>query len=217
MNLKKILIPTVILVAGLAIYLLYFRSSNTANEPKIYNPADLNPMLVDLDYQAVNNDYYVKDFRLINQNADTITHADYDGKIYVVDFFFTRCPSICPVMTKNMEKLQDRYFNNDLVQLLSISVTPTLDSVEVLKRYAKRHNAVSSKWNITTGNKQHIYNLARKSYFAAVDEGDGGLQDFIHTPNFILVDTQRQIRGIYDGTRSEEILRLTDDIALLLN
>ncbi|QBA63741.1 SCO family protein [Muriicola soli] len=217
MKLNKILLPTVICIAGLAIYLLYFRGSNTANEPKIYNPADLNPMLVDLDYQDVNKGYYVKDFRLINQNADTITHADYDGKIYVVDFFFTRCPSICPLMTKNMEALQTIFYDNDMVQLLSISVTPTLDSVEVLKRYAKMHNASSSKWNITTGDKRHIYDLARKSYFAVLDEGDGGLQDFIHTPNFILVDTQRQIRGIYNGTRSDEILRLKDDIELLLN
>ncbi|MEY8019922.1 SCO family protein [Muriicola sp. SD30] len=217
MKSKKILLPTVICIAGLAIILLYFRSSITTNEPRIYNPADLNPMLVDFDYRDVKKGYYVKDFRLINQNADTITHADYDGKIYVVDFFFTRCPTICPLMTKNMEELQTLFYDNDLVKLLSISVTPTLDSVEVLKRYAKIHNASSSKWNITTGNKQHIYDLARKSYFAVLDEGDGGLQDFIHTPNFILVDTQRQIRGIYEGTRSEEIIRLTDDIALLLN
>ena len=107
------------------------------------------------------------------------------------------------------------FLENDDVKFLSLSVTPELDSIPILKEYAKKHGAIDGKWNITTGDKKHIYNLARKSYFAVVNEGDGGLQDFIHTPNFILVDKQKQIRGVYDGTKSEEIERLTTDINLL--
>ncbi len=92
-----------------------------------------------------------------------------------------------------------------------------IDDVKVLKKYAIEKGVIDSKWNITTGSKKHIYELARKSYFAVVDQGDGGLQDFIHTPNFILVDTKKQIRGIYDGTEDKEILRLINDVYLLLN
>ena len=116
-----------------------------------------------------------------------------------------------------MALLQETFKDDDRLKLLSLSVTPDYDSVPVLKNYALKHGADVSKWNITTGNKRHIYNLARKSYFAVVNEGDGGLQDFIHTPNFILVDTLKQIRGIYDGTKKEEITRLTNDINFLLH
>ncbi len=114
-----------------------------------------------------------------------------------------------------MGKLQEVFLDYDDVMFLSISVTPEMDSVPILKDYALRNGVVDSKWNVTTGDKQHIYDLARKSYFAAVDYGDGGLQDFIHTPNFTLVDKHKQIRGVYDGTDSEDVLRLIDDIKKL--
>jgi len=165
--------------------------------------------------QAVNKNHTVSDFSLINQNGETITQEDYKDKIYVTDFFFTRCKTICPIMTNNMEKLQETFLEDDEIKLLSISVTPTIDSIPVLREYANQKGVIDSKWNITTGNKKHIYNLARKSYFAVVDQGDGGLQDFIHTTHFILVDKEKQIRGIYDGTNDEEIDQLIDDINLL--
>ena len=98
---------------------------------------------------------------------------------------------------------------------LSHSVTPVIDSVSVLKEYAVNKGVIAGKWNITTGSKKHIYELARKSYFAVLDEGDGGLQDFIHTENFILVDKKKQIRGFYDGTDNEDIQRLITDIKIL--
>jgi len=181
----------------------------------IYNPADLNPALVDQSMHNISSDHTVAPFSLINQNGDRVTEQDYENKIYVADFFFTRCPSICPVMTNNMEKLQIVFLNDEDVKLLSLSVTPEMDSVPILYDYASKNGALDTKWNITTGNKKHIYELARRSYFAAVDEGDGGLQDFIHTPNFVLVDKEKQIRGIYDGTKDEEIQRLIKDIRTL--
>ena len=112
----------------------------------------------------------------------------------------------------NLEKLQNEFLNDKDVKLLSLSVTPEMDSVPVLYDYASKNGAIDTKWNITTGKKRHIYELARKNYFAVVDQGDGGLQDFIHTPNFVLVDKKKQIRGIYDGTKDEEIKRLVKDI-----
>lgn len=154
---------------------------------------------------------------MINQNGEIVTQDDYKDKIYVTDFFFTVCPSICPIMTNNIGKLQEVFDKDDDIKFLSLSVTPEMDSVPVLREYANRHEVIDSKWNITTGDKKHIYELARKSYFAVVDEGDGGLQDFIHTPNFVLVDKQRQIRGIYDGTNDKDIKRLIKDIKILKN
>lgn len=180
----------------------------------IIGPSDFKEELVN---NKVNKEqsHFVSDFELINQNGDTITNKDYENKIYVVDFFFTRCGSICPIMTNNMKKIQDKFLENDNLMLLSISVTPNIDNVETLKKYAKSKGVINSKWNIATGNKKHIYELARKSYFAVLKKGDGGLQDFIHTPNFILIDKKKQIRGIYNGTDDIEIKRVINDIKTL--
>ena len=183
----------------------------------IYNPSDFNPKLVDKSIRNVSDNHRVKDFNLINQNGIKISSKDYENKIYVVDFFFTSCPSICPIMTNNMLLIQEEFIKNNDIMLLSISVTPEIDNVQVLKKYAIKKGVIDSKWNITTGSKKHIYELARKSYFAVLDQGDGGLQDFIHTPNFILVDTNKQIRGIYDGTVENEISRLIQDINILVD
>ncbi len=199
---------------GVATALVYFIASDREDLP-IYNPIDFNPELVDNGLLNIKTGHIVSDFSLINQNGDTITQMDYAGKIYVVDFFFTRCPSICPIMTNNMGKLQQQFANDVDVALLSVSVTPEMDSIPVLKAYAIKNGAISTKWNITTGDKTHIYNLARKSYFAAVDEGDGGLQDFIHTPNFVLVDKELRIRGVYNGTNDFDVGRIGQDIKRL--
>jgi protein SCO1/2 len=182
----------------------------------IFNPSDFNPELVDKAMQSNNKYHTVLDFNLINQNGDTITQKAYEGKIYVTDFFFTNCLTICPIMTNNMNKIQNTFLNVNDVMLLSISVTPEIDSISVLREYANRKEVIDTKWHITTGKKKHIYELARKSYFAVVEQGDGGLQDFIHTPNFILIDKDKQIRGIYDGTNDADVQRVIEDIQILL-
>ncbi len=181
----------------------------------VYNPSDFNPELVDQNLQNISENHTVADFELINQNGKTITQEEYKNKIYVVDFFFTSCPTICPLMTNNMVKLQVEFIDNNEIMFLSVSVTPEIDSIAVLREYADRNGVLDAKWHITTGDKKHIYGLARKSYFAVVEQGDGGLQDFIHTPNFILVDKKKQIRGIYDGTDENGIRRLIEDINIL--
>ncbi len=210
-------VPTLIIMAFFSIIMIYAIYSLLTPEKKlpVYNPADVNPRLVDESLVHIRRNHKVLDFKLINQNGDTITQEAYKDKIYVADFFFTRCMTICPVMTNNIGKLQDVFINDDDVKFISHSVTPIMDSVPVLKQYAIDKGVIDSKWNITTGPKKHIYDLARKSYFAVLDEGDGGLQDFIHTENFILVDKKRQIRGFYDGTDNEDIQRLIADIKLL--
>lgn len=208
-------IPILLIAAVVTYFTLAFAYLN--DSLPVYNPIDLNPELVDESLRNIKKDHKVSDFKLINQNGETITQKTYKNKIYVVDFFFSSCPTICPVMTNNMAKIQKEFLNDDKIMLLSLSVTPEIDSIPRLKSYSKMNGVLDSKWHITTGDKKHIYELARKSYFAATDEGDGGLQDFIHTSNFILVDEKKQIRGIYDGIKDEEIVRLINDIKVLRN
>lgn len=181
----------------------------------VYNPADVNPKLVDATVKHKRSNHKISDFYLINQNGDIITQDNYHDKIYIADFFFTRCQTICPIMTINMSELQLRYKNDPDIMFLSHSVTPFIDSVAVLRKYADEKGVIDGKWNLVTGDKTHIYNLARKSYFAVLDEGDGGAQDFIHTEQFILVDKKKQIRGFYDGTDKEEMNRIFEDIEIL--
>lgn len=181
----------------------------------IYNPADINPKLVDNSIRMFTKNHTIGDFQLINQNGDTITQKNYENKIYVADFFFVSCKGICIPMSNNMGVLQEHFKRDNDVMFLSHSVTPELDSVSVLKSYSERKGINDKKWNVTTGNKKHIYELARKSYFAVLDEGDGGLQDFIHTENFILIDKEKRIRGMYDGTKYENMQKIIDDINIL--
>ena len=210
-------IPTLAVMAVFSVIMIYAIYTLLTPEKRlpVYNPSDVNPKLVDEDLVHIRRNHKVADFELINQNGDTITQIDYKDKIYVADFFFTRCMTICPVMTNNIGKLQEVFKKDDDIKFLSLSVTPVIDSVSVLREYADKKGVIDAKWNITTGDKKHIYALARKSYFTVLDEGDGGLQDFIHTENFVLVDKKQQIRGYYDGTDNDDIERLILDIKIL--
>lgn len=180
----------------------------------IYTPSMVNAELVDslIQHQANKQTFRIADFAFINQNGDTITQKDYENKIYVADFFFTTCQTICPIMTDNMVELQEKIKDNPKVMLLSHSVTPDIDSVPVLKAYAKEKGVIDGKWNLVTGNKREIYGIARKSYLAVKTNNISELYDMIHTENFILVDTKRRIRGFYDGTKKEDMKRLLEDI-----
>lgn len=181
----------------------------------IYSPVDVNPRLVDTSLQHVKKNHKISNFELTDQNGVTVTQDTYAEKIYVADFFFTRCGTICPIMTTNMAVIQNAFLEDDEVMLLSHSVTPVMDSVPVLKAYALKKGVVDKKWHMVTGAKKDIYDLARKSYFSVLDEGDGGDQDFIHTEQFILIDKKKRIRGYYDGTNAEDINRIIEDIAIL--
>ncbi|MEO2143070.1 MAG: SCO family protein [Flavobacteriaceae bacterium] len=197
----------------IAISIFYFILKPKETLP-IYQPAQVNAKLVDTSIAYKIKYHTISDFSLINQNGDTITEAFYDDKIYVADFFFTTCQSICPIMTKNMKEVQDKLINDKEILLLSHSVTPEIDSVEQLKRYAILNQINDDKWNLVTGDKKQIYNLARKSYLAVEDDPLGNY-DMIHTENFMLIDKKKQIRGFYDGTLESEIKRLLDDIEIL--
>jgi protein SCO1/2 len=197
------------------IIVLMYNALQPEKRLPIYQPSMVNPELVDSTLVYVKKYHTIGDFELVNQNGDTITHKTYSDKIYIADFFFTTCPTICPVMTANMADIQDVIKTDPEVMLLSHSVTPDIDSVPQLKKYALEKGVIGSKWNLVTGSKKEIYELARKSYLAVLTDGDGGPYDMIHTENFILVDKERRIRGFYDGTSKDEIDQLLSDLEVL--
>ena len=181
----------------------------------IYNPAMVNEELVDSTIQHIARDHTIADFSFTNQNNQIVTHKDYEGKIYIADFFFTTCPTICPIMQDNMVLVQNRFKNDPNVKLLSHTVMPHIDSVPVLKAYGIEKGVIDSKWNLVTGDKKDIFYIARKSYLAVKTESEAEMYDMVHTENFILVDEKRRIRGFYDGTKTEDIERLMEDVQFL--
>ncbi|OXA94744.1 SCO family protein [Flavobacterium hercynium] len=205
----------VLIVFSVITISLFYSALKPQKTLPIYNPADVNPELVDSTVQYKSKYHTIADFSFVNQNGKMITQKDYEGKIYVADFFFTTCGSICPKMTTNLAGVQKAIVNNPKVMLLSHTVFPEVDSIPVLKEYAKKHGVIDSKWNLVTGDKKEIYTMARKSYLAVKLGRPDQLYDMVHTENFVLVDQKRRVRGFYDGTNKEEMQRLLDDIEFL--
>ena len=181
-----------------------------------YDEATFTPHWISPNDRELDSFHRISPFSLTNQEGDLVTEKSFRDKIYVVDFFFTICPGICPKMTTNMMLLQDKFINDDEILLLSHSVNPEQDSVPVLKRYAEENGILSHKWHLVTGSQQEIYTLGRQDYFV---EEDLGLtkenDDFLHTENFVLIDKNRHIRGIYNGLNKAAINQLIADIGTL--
>ncbi|QOG03199.1 SCO family protein [Flavobacterium sp. MDT1-60] len=205
----------VLIVFSVVTISLFYSALKPQKTLPIYNPSDVNPELVDSTIQYKSKYHTIADFSFVNQNGDTITQKNYEGKIYVADFFFTTCGSICPKMSTNLSEVQKAVLHNPKVMLLSHTVFPEVDSVSVLKAYAIKYGVVDSKWNLVTGDKKEIYTMARKSYLAVKLGRPDQLYDMVHTENFVLVDQKRRVRGFYDGTNKEEIKRLLEDIDFL--
>lgn len=211
----------------LSLSILIFIGIYTLLQPQkrlpIFTPRDVNPQLVDTTIQHIGYNHTIADFKFTNQNGKTITQEDYKDKIYVADFFFTTCPTICPIMTDNMVWLQDKIKDMPDVMILSHSVTPDIDSVPVLKKYALEKGVLDHKWNLVTGNKKDIYYIARKSYLAVETGKPDELYDMVHTENFVLIDKKGRIRGFYDGTNldnptedgTKNVTQLLEDIKWL--
>ena len=211
-KLALVLLGLSILIVG-----LFYKALKPKQVLPVYQPAMVDPELVDESIQYVKKYHTISPFSMTNQNGETITEQDYENAVYVADFFFTTCPSICPIMTKNMYALQQKLSPYPDVKLLSFSVTPEIDSVAQLKRYAIENKVDDKRWNLVTGNKREIYELARKSYLVVKDNGDGGPHDMIHTENFVLIDAEKRIRGYYDGTKLSSIESIINDINILAN
>jgi len=212
----RLFLAIFILIASVILYLFYNALTPKKKLP-IFQPNDVNYELVDSSIQHVKRFHKIKSFEFLNQNGQIISEKDYDGFIYVADFFFTTCPSICPIMTDNMVKIQNYVKDKKKVKLLSFSVTPEIDSVPVLKEYSIKKGVDDKYWNLLTGDKSKIYSLARKSFLVVKENAESNSHDMIHTENFVLVDREKRIRGFYDGTDDKDIKVLKKDIDILLD
>ena len=212
---KYRLFLSVVLLFSIITIALFYNALLPKKTLPIYTPSMVNEELVDTTVQYIAKNHFISNFSFVNQNGKTITQKDYEGKIYVADFFFTTCGSICPKMTTNLAEVQKAFLNNPKVMLLSHSVLPDIDSVPVLKAYAIKNGVNDKKWNLITGDKKEIYSMARKSYLAVKQGKPSELYDMVHTENFVLIDTKKRVRGFYDGTKKEDVQRLIDDINFL--
>lgn len=197
-----------ILIAGFFV----FRNGQQVRELPYFEPIETG---LKNNVDSLNR-HLVFDFSLSDQTGKTITRKDFEHSITVVDFFFTSCQGICPVMNSQMKRVYEKYKGNTEVQFISHTVNPEKDSVEVLTEYAKHYNANAAQWHFVTGDKPQLYNLARKSYLISDTNGDGSKEDFVHSQNFALIDKEGHIRGVYDGTDSIEVNRLMVEMDVLL-
>ena len=161
-------------------------------------------------------DHTIPDFKLVNQDSNWVTPETFEGKVYVADFFFTSCPTICPTMKKEMLRVYEAYKDNDEVGIISHTIDPEYDTVALLKDFAQKLDVEAPKWNFVTGEKEAIYELGQKGYMVTAMEDENEEGGYLHSGAFVLVDKERKIRGVYDGTKSLEVDKLIKDIELLL-
>lgn len=209
---KGIKISGVFFLFFLAAFLVYYFFFGNQDREIVYLPYYGNPKLISGDPDTRHR---IPDFSFINQSSQIITRDSLAGEIYVTDFFFTTCSGICPVMSNGLQRLNRAYSNNPRIRILSHTVMPETDSVEVLRDYADKLHARSGKWDFVTGVKRDLYRMAREGYFLTEDKGDGGEDDFVHTQMFALVDREGYIRGYYDGTDEAEVNRLIKEVRQL--
>lgn len=215
---KRILVLVVLFSVGVGI--AYFMMQPKEKPLPIINPVDLEEEMVDPELLRIGQGHHVGNFSFVNQDGKTITQKEVQGKVYVAEYFFTTCGTICPTMNDQMCRIQFEFADNDDVRLMSFTVDPKTDTVEQMKRYSEDHGVKKGQWHFLTGSKEALYELARKSFFIlkpaeAQNLGDVG-SDFIHTNNFVLVDRQGRIRGYYDGTSRMEVDELMKDMYRLL-
>ena len=218
---KKAVFYVVFLSVGITI--TYYMMQPKEKMLPVINPTDLQPDMVDPEVLMARKGYghTIGDFSFLDQNGKKVTHKDVEKKVFVAEYFFTSCGSICPIMNKQMKRVQRAYELEKNFEILSFTVDPEVDDVEKMKEYALGHGANDAQWHFLTGKKEELYALARKSFFVlkpaeAENLGDAG-SDFIHTNNFVLVDKKRRIRGYYDGTSTSSVDSLIHDIGHLLN
>jgi len=212
---------TLISIISILIFLNACNSSNESKKPTItlpfYNSEDYNPEWIEKSDPNYQNIHQIADFEFTDHHGKALNNSSLKGKIYVANFFFTSCPSICPKLTLSMEKIQNTFIDEPDLQLISHSVMPWKDSVSVLNQYAENMDVNYDKWKLLTGDEDEIYALARTSYFADEKIGyNDDESDFLHTDKFILVDKKGRIRGIYTGLVEKDQKRLIEDIGYLL-
>jgi len=210
------------IIALLSVFVIGTYASFQKLKPKrvlpIYNPVDLNPAVVDDDLERVGRGHRIGNFDLVDQWGNAVDSSLLRDKVYVSDFFFTTCPTICIAMGQNFQRIQEAYKDEPRVNLVSHTVMPEIDTVAVMYEYGQRMGAVLGKWHLLTGEKEELYRMARRQYFAVMEPGTSfDEHDFIHTENVVLVDEKKRIRGFYDGTSDAQMDLLIQDIQILLN
>jgi protein SCO1/2 len=219
MKLKIIAILSIVVV-GIAISYYMTLLQTEKKQLPIIQPRDVKQEMVDPELIQKGIGHRIGKFEFTNQEGKKVTLDDVKGSVFVAEYFFTTCGTICPKMTEQMTRVQAKFKGNNNVKILSFTVNPEYDNVDVMREYADKYQAVDGQWHFLTGTKEALYNLARTSFFVlkpaeAANLGDAG-SDFIHTNNFVLVDQQLRIRGYYDGTDVDEVSTLMNDIDLLL-
>jgi protein SCO1/2 len=218
---KRILFLAIFFLILVPIGYYYLSDQGKIKPLPVINPIDVQQEMVDPEMLRMGKGHRIGAFRFENQDGIWITNADMKGKVSVVEYFFTTCKSICPIMNTQMQRIQRKFANEQKVRIFSFTVDPDTDTVAQMKRYASAHYAKAGQWHFLTGEKADLYNLARRSFFVlkpaeAQNLGDAG-SDFIHTNNFVLVDQQLRIRGYYDGTNPKEVSLLQAHISQLLD
>jgi protein SCO1/2 len=220
MKIRVLLFAALVIVAIISAYVMTLNQQVERTLP-IIQPKDVKKEMVDPELLQIGIGHRIGAFSLLNQYGETISLEQVKGKVFVAEYFFTTCGTICPRMTEQMTRVQEKFRGNDAVKILSFTVNPDYDTVQVLLEYAQKYGAEKDQWHFLTGTKEELYGLARKSFFVlkpaeAMNLGDAG-SDFIHTNNFVLVDQELRIRGYYDGTSISEVNELMEDIELLLS
>jgi len=210
------------IIALLSVFVVGTFASFQKLKPKrvlpIYNPVDINPAVVDDDLERVGRGHRIGNFDLVDQWGNAVDSSLLRDKVYVADFFFTTCPTICIAMGQNFQRIQEAYKDEPRVNLVSHTVMPEIDTVEVMYEYGQRMGAVKGKWHLLTGEKEELYRMARRQYFAVMEPGTSfDEHDFIHTENVVLIDEKKRIRRFYDGTSDAQMDLLIQDIQILLN
>jgi protein SCO1 len=213
--LQGLVLLCILLVPVFIIVFLKTFGDNRYDIPILFENGVENPFL-ECDV-VESGQHYIPEFAFTSENNLLVGRKEMEGKITIVDFFFTSCPSICPVMSTEMERVDDAFRNQPDVQIFSISIDPEYDTPEVLFEYARRHNASQGKWVFLTGDKTEIYNLARCGFFLPTLDGEGVPDDFVHSDKFVLVDDLGRIRGYYSGTNRDEVDRLILETKILLH
>jgi protein SCO1/2 len=218
---KRILFLAIFFLILVPIGYYYLSDQGKIKPLPVINPIDVQQEMVDPEMLRMGKGHRIGVFRFENQDGIWITNSDMKGKVSVVEYFFTTCKSICPIMNTQMQRIQRKFANEQKVRIFSFTVDPDTDTVAQMKRYASAHSAKAGQWHFLTGEKADLYNLARRSFFVlkpaeAQNLGDAG-SDFIHTNNFVLVDQQLRIRGYYDGTNPKEVSLLQAHISQLLD
>ncbi|MEN7342971.1 MAG: SCO family protein [Pseudomonadota bacterium] len=200
------------------IFFALFASVSKADSLPYYDSAEFTPKWLDADDPAIDDLHRIAPFTLTDQRGHVVSSETTDGRIYVASFFFSSCPGICPTLRSKLSRVQEEFLSDDRVKILSHSIRPTSDTVEVLNQYAASNRVTSPNWHLLTGSQDAIYQLAKGSYFASEDFGEASsLDEFLHTENLLLIDQHRRIRGVYNGLSDASVSYLLKDIAELLD